>query len=855
MYTLYKDTIYEKRYGGFGIVDHQTTKKSLYTTKDIQKGAIELYFGEAIEQPLEKQNLLVGRTYEEAEYQRLNEEKRKQREAYIMRFERRIYDNVDSAKKLIHTNIYEVSKIEPAIAKTYIKTYLTSSNLYFQEQNDDAVLDVVRHHPHFGTMVFTRHRNSSRKRPFAPADNLVRTPAQEATYWILRRYSEEQQNRLKLGGLKLAADGKVLPTPNTIPVTWNPTEGDETGFYSSFAAKCSILQTLGYYVFDHATFYNQKASIKYSINKPLASNNLRTLYIMPSNSDGYAATANMREQILLVSRTKPANQYIAGNVEQDLLSLIGQWHHKDEWTIRYGTATNHEQFLVYKPGDSSHLHFFVQDEKHFPTDTSLFFFAQAFGGKVEEALKAYKTLDQQRFAVLGGVQRYVADEKNNNNNMSPLKKRKLEKELLVPHQHVYYKNDKQVMEFLGTNLGWSLQYEAWILEIPTLQPVEIGGKALDRKQLEEARARTGFCIGDQVKAYFKKNERWYPATVTAVGTSTVQIRWDDGDKLHTTQPIQGDKKPEVVTPFDIPPARYADTIPLHQATGSTEVDRALKLREKVTNLFTVGVVDPLYVGSRNGTPHDTLDGLSPSQFFENTNVSHPVLTGMINEPIEHTHANLMLSPYERDYKFCDDTTLCVHTKFNRDVRCYPRFYAMVDIDADTPLTWVYSDGADNPLYKIGYLPHGGTISEKGNKSYVTYLIGNRQLSVAMDKEEAKMYKEKKLPLLDTMRFYRSVDARATLSNLFPHWQDIQHTKHASQSYCKKEMIAFVRSDEELLQTYEFDQEGQRNNVKTYNIWVDEKEFHTRGGEGREHLGLLVATRNIVKGERLVVSKR
>lgn len=864
MLTKFKKVVYEKKYdNGLAVVDHEVTKKSLYfapenASEKIPKGAIEfLNFGEAIEQPFE--GLLVGRTYEQAEYERIPKKKRNERAAYIMNFHRCIYKSLDP-KKLEHVGIYDLSCNEPAIAKAYIDQHISDASLHFYLKG------VLFHHPIFGTMVFTRHANSTLEAGTKKAKQNM-TPGQEATYWILRRYSEEQ-NRFDRGGFKTAEDGTVMPITNTIPVTWIPTEGDEPTFHSSFAAKCSILQTLGYYVFDHATFYNEMASVTYNIHKPFGSNPLlQTLYTMPSASEGYAAIANMQEKILFVSRTRPADATVAANVEQDLLSLIGEWYDKDEWKIQYGTATGHEQFAT--TSGSSHLHFLVHD-KRFPTDASVFFFAKAFGGDVEAALKRYNSDYQKRFAILSTVPKFQAAENtrdnNNNNNQSPLKKRKIRNDLLVPQQHVYCKNDQQVVEDLGSNLGWSPQYKAWVLEVPVVQLVEPvnSKKAWDRNVLVDNRERTGYCVGDKVKGFFSDDGKWYDATVVDIALTSLQVEWDDGDNKHRTHDMKGSLKPQIVEAYVIPEANYADATPVYLATTDNRLDRALKRREPIKNLYTRGVVDPLYVGTKNGIPHATLDGLAPAAFFQETKMQHPVLTCMINEPIEHTHANLMLSPYEDDFKFCDNRTLCVHTDFNRDVRCYPRFYAMDDIPAGTPLTWLYTDGED-PSYKIGYLPvaHPSAFTEQGKRTYVTYKIGKRNLSVAMKKIEVDKYKNSaSFPLTDTMNFYKIVDRKATFANWQGKANPIAPTEYATRSYRAQETIALIPHEEAwtsdgtwIHPQYKFDPSGTTNNIVSYKLWQDEKKrLYGTPGQGRKIVGYLVAKRNILKGEKMIVFK-
>ena len=858
MHTIFQPVQYAKKYNNFGIVDHPLTKKSLYTTKEIQKGAIELYFGEAVEQPLfETRQLMVGRTYEEAEYNALSKEKRKRREAYIATFNRCIYTDTTNPQKLSHTNIYDVSCKAPAIASGYIKKYLTSDTLNVQERGD-----VVLHHEVFGTIVFTHNPTTSTTKYIAPVS--ARTPCQEATYWILRMYSEKNY-RPEIGGFKTAVDGTTV-LKNTIPISWNPTDGNEATFYSSLTAKCSILQQLNYYVFDHALFYHERGNI--TINRPSPVND-RILYVMSSASDGYTAFANMEKKTLFISRKRP--QQHTDDIEQDFLTLLNQFHNnKEAWTITYGNAAEYEQFV--RTSKTKHLHFLVHDKQYFPTDVSLFFFAKSFGGEIKEKLKLYRKSDYQRIAVLhSNVARYKST-KNVDTNVSPVKKRKLGKELLVPSQCVYFKNKKNVMEHLGYNLGWGQLYGSWLLEIPTIQPVEIEiytttKKTLTRNQLMDAREETGYCVGDRVNAYFKDDEKWYEATIVTVATTTVEVMWKDGDTKHTTHPVQGDYKPVVTEKYNIPSASYDLAIPLFAATNDTKTDVALKKREKINNLYTKGVVDPLFVGSKDGTSDDALDGLTPLQFFQATKVDHPVLSCMVNEPIEHTHANMMLSPYEDDLKFCD-ASVCVHTDKNQDVRCYPRFYAMLNIPSDTPLTWVYSDG-ENPLYKIGYLPPinnpATEILVESKKHYVSYNIGGKNLSVAISKAEVALYEKQVLPLLDTMRFYKTQtrkETSETLSKLFKSWESITPSSTAIRSYRKKEFICILRPADVWDKSggwkhaiYQYDKNGTRNNVTTYNLWADENRFYPEKGENRNHLGLLVATRNILKGEPIIVSKK
>ena len=58
--------------------------QGLYAKQPYKKGAIVTYFGEALTQPLENQNLLVGRCFEHAEYYRMHEEYRKNQQALSM---------------------------------------------------------------------------------------------------------------------------------------------------------------------------------------------------------------------------------------------------------------------------------------------------------------------------------------------------------------------------------------------------------------------------------------------------------------------------------------------------------------------------------------------------------------------------------------------------------------------------------------------------------------------------------------------------------------------------------------------------------------------------------------------------
>ena len=82
----------------------------------------------------------MGRTYEEAEYERIPKKKRNERAAYIMNFHRCIYKSLDP-KKLKHVGIYDLSCNEPAIAKTYIDQHISSSSLYGYRKG------VLFHHP------------------------------------------------------------------------------------------------------------------------------------------------------------------------------------------------------------------------------------------------------------------------------------------------------------------------------------------------------------------------------------------------------------------------------------------------------------------------------------------------------------------------------------------------------------------------------------------------------------------------------------------------------------------------------------------------------------------------------------
>lgn len=126
-------------------------------------------------------------------------------------------------------------------------------------------------------------------------------------------------------------------------------------------------------------------------------------------------------------------------------------------------------------------------------------------------------------------------------------------------------------------------------------------------------------------------------------------------------------------------------------------EKVHQLRQRVDNLWVRGVVDPLFIGSEDGTP-DEHDGYTPKQFCDYFKKKHPIVSCLINEPLRGTHANVICTS---KVKKC--TTKCVETIFNRDVRCFPELKATAEIYYNEAITWHYCDAKPNG-YERGYIP-------------------------------------------------------------------------------------------------------------------------------------------------------
>ena len=127
-------------------------------------------------------------------------------------------------------------------------------------------------------------------------------------------------------------------------------------------------------------------------------------------------------------------------------------------------------------------------------------------------------------------------------------------------------------------------------------------------------------------------------------------------------------------------------------------EKVHQLRQKVDNLWVRGVVDPLFIGTEDGTP-SKYDGCTPREFLDYYGVRHPIVSCLINEPLRGTHANVICTG-----KVEKRSAPCVKTDYNRDVRCcFPELRAAADIKLQEAITWHYCD--DKPTdYERGYIP-------------------------------------------------------------------------------------------------------------------------------------------------------
>ena len=89
--------------------------QGLYAKQPYKKGAIVTYFGEALTQPLQNQNLLVGRCFEHAEYYRMHEEYRKKRERYILEFDKQLC-KTKNPETIEYVSLHEVATVAPEVA-------------------------------------------------------------------------------------------------------------------------------------------------------------------------------------------------------------------------------------------------------------------------------------------------------------------------------------------------------------------------------------------------------------------------------------------------------------------------------------------------------------------------------------------------------------------------------------------------------------------------------------------------------------------------------------------------------------------------------------------------------------------
>lgn len=90
-------------------------------------------------------------------------------------------------------------------------------------------------------------------------------------------------------------------------------------------------------------------------------------------------------------------------------------------------------------------------------------------------------------------------------------------------------------------------------------------KTLTRQSLVNDRARTGYCVGDRVNAYWEASgtRTRYPCTVFAVNDNDLTIHWDDGSSSQQTHPFVAgapDLTPTMLEAFTIPPAVTSDLL-------------------------------------------------------------------------------------------------------------------------------------------------------------------------------------------------------------------------------------------------------------------------------------------------------